>query len=350
MNNPIFRRYLKMSSLCTLAGIILILSFTFIQFMAINDNYKNMIEFIDKKENYEDLEVDTYHITAYEKGSNHETQVYYDTDICFNKGDKIIRTGFFIIILLNILLNILSFNDENKKFMKVLPVKKEYIYLYRSIFSIVSTIIMSYLMLIIVSNLYEYNFKVIKSILENFINIGEIMYSDSDALYIFWISICASSFFPFLNTIFSKPIWSCIAGVTGIIVILCGMKGFASFSDLYLLSEHEAIYNFLIDVADHLLSRRTLFIFTIIFLIAGTWLYKIGKEENRRSFFMFSSLKTLCYAFGSIFGGFAFFIFFKRLYFFNTITNNNIILGISIVLAGGFTAFFIIKKVLDICE
>ena len=254
-------------------------------------------------------------------------------------------------------LNINLFSDENREFINVLPIKKQNIYLLRALSTLAVAIILDIIIAVIVLYFFRYNQYIQLAVMSKISKIDFNWINDfygikrfaADFVHRSLLIVAGAGFLSFLNTIFSKPRLVFILGFISFFVTLAGFKGIAIFADYFSLFNKNAFYTFCSDIENYSLSPISLILLTIFFTIAGAFLYKKEKNENRQGFFMFYPLRYLCYALGSFFGGFSFFAMIN-LKILSHIPKINMLTSIIIVIFGAFMAFFIIKKLIDTLE
>lgn len=365
MKNPILKRYFKYFSIRFLIGFIIISAFALTHLKAISD-YNYEISSLLENENIEfesndsliDYDNPMYNSlipVEYIKIKNTSTYFYtnYYIDLCKN----LCSFSLFICAIACITFNIWTFDEEKRDFIKVLPIKKEKIYLYRVLFSALLPCLIFCTCILWTLYFCKYNISYINDIFSSF-NYNYICYDYSkeilkNSVTTLCTILCFSTLLPFLNTLFSKPTWSWVIGSIAIFVLIIGLNGFFKFLKLYSIIDSSSFYTYnSVRLFIYNIAHKNLFLifFSFIFAILGTLSYKIEKNENRKGFFMFNTIKNLSFVLGTFFGGFSFLCFLDNFLSFKDKINNSLAFGSLVVLCGFTISYYIIKKIVELCE
>lgn len=357
MKMPIFKRYFKFFALILIIGAFIISAFSLIKFKVSYDYNRETLNYLSNIENKDSLKFqfsncsdDAHLVVSYIYDPTKSD--YFNFDNTY--AESILSLGLFISIITCLIFNIYAFNDENKIFLKVLPIKREYIYLLRVLLSFLIAVL-----LFLISSLWailicKYNYSALNSILNIFDSDYTChFYLDktrNDTIYHLFYIILFSTAMPFLNTLLSKPVWAWIIGIIAANVINYGVYGIFSFSEFYHIISSDYTFNFYRFISVYILNRITLSVISLILVILGTFTYKIANQENRKAFFMFKFVKFLSFFFGTVLGGFAFYTLANSFCDFNYNIINNLVFGLFIVFCGFVISYYIIKKAVEICE
>lgn len=368
----LFTRYFRFASILWGIGLLVIIFMFLLSLKNISD-YNTNLKTCFENSDYESIGLSIYSADGYDfldtdnildiDGSKFSIDLYYLDD----RMESFSCLIFLLSAVMCIIFGIYAFNDERKDFLKVLPVRREYIYTLRALISLLLSAALFLAVGFFLYLLYRLGYCEAKSIISEYIN-SDISFNSARSSVplslIFCLCLCGSAFLSLLHTIFSKPNFCFITGMIGIIIFSAGFAGIFNFFITYDLISADMLYYAINKLTNYLyinlydgkdtyiaLTNCILLGFTVIFTLLGLLLYKTGKAENRKGFFMFAPAKYITYIGGSFFGGFAFFAFLSDIDFFEkTYIFESLFAGVLTVIFGMSAVYYVIRKIVYLCE